>query len=345
MKRIKKMFMLTLTVGLLSMSIAFPAAAAEVLNDQYTYSVTDQTGKVTETFTYDFFGEIYENQETEFNLVKDNAVLTFTPKTDMGAFVVGYNEVDGMLEANSIPWNIDGSDELVDIVTANTAASIAFKYGMKYYELVLYNETSEEESSIYFKIESDSADQPDAWAKAEVDEAKAAGLVPSELQNNYKGKITRADFAKLIIELLKVQSGVSIDVIVALGEYDLTNNPFTDTTLKEVILANQLGIVNGKGNGLFDPNGSITRQEAAIMLMNAASVLEADVSADAAAFSDNSSIAAWATAGVEFVSTYGIMNGTGSNTFTPKGTYTRQQAFTTILRLNDMLNEMNSITE
>lgn len=69
------------------------------------------------------------------------------------------------------------------------------------------------------------------------------------------------------------------------------------------------------------------------MLTNAAKVLNQTVSGAEAAFADASSIAAWAKPSVSFVSSAGVMNGTGNNSFSPLGTYSRQQAFMTIVRL------------
>ncbi|WP_337102787.1 S-layer homology domain-containing protein [Paenibacillus sp. YIM B09110] len=117
----------------------------------------------------------------------------------------------------------------------------------------------------------------------------------------------------------------------------MNDNPFTDTKAKEVIAANKLGILNGKGSGRFDPNGSITRQEAASMLTKTAISLGYDVRADASVYADNDSIAEWASSSVDFVSEFGIMQGTGNNKFSPKGTYTRQQAYMTIWRLYNAL--------
>lgn len=328
-----------LTVCLMAFSFVVPAAAAEITNEKYTYSISEQSGEVTEKLTLDDYGDVYEDISITSTLVPKDAVLTFTSKVDMAVGVVGYTEVEGVLVAIDIPWTINGKLDPEFGLPAGTKATVTFSYGLPYYELLILDEETGDSTSFFFKAAAgtDKIEQPDGWAKPEVYGAIVAGLVPTELQNNYKQKITRADFSKLIIKLVEIKAGQTIDELLAENELDITANPFTDTSAKEVIAANKLGIVNGKGNGIFDPNGSITRQEAAIMLTNAAEGLGYDIAADASAFADGSSVASWAKAGVDFVSTYGIMNGTGNNTFSPKGTYTRQQAYMTILRLNDAL--------
>lgn len=109
--------------------------------------------------------------------------------------------------------------------------------------------------------------------------------------------------------------------------------PFTDTSDRHVVEAYQLGIVNGKSEGRFEPNASITRQEAAVMLRNTAAVLEIDAPLSVSSFADINDIAPWAKDAVDFVSSAKIMDGTGNGRFSPQGLYTRQQAYITILRI------------
>ncbi|OBZ08720.1 S-layer homology domain-containing protein [Bacillus sp. FJAT-26390] len=339
MKKGNKAFVFLLTVCLMAVSFAIPAAAAEIPKENYTFSVSKQSGEVKEKITLDDFGDIYKDLEITATIVPENTVLTFTPKVDMKASVSGYILKDGIMVRNELPWTINGKEVRTNDLKANTTVTVNFSYGLPYYELFIWDEATENTTIYYFKAEKGAVttDQPDAWAKAEVDEAIAAGLVPTELRTNYKQKITRADFSKIIIKLLEVKTGQTIDEILLENEVSLADNPFTDTAIKEVIAANLMGIVNGKGNGKFDPNGSITRQEAAIMLTNTAEVLGYETEVDASAFADSSSIASWAKPGVDFVFMFGIMKGTDSKNFSPKGTYTRQQAYITIGRLDKAL--------
>lgn len=133
--------------------------------------------------------------------------------------------------------------------------------------------------------------------------------------------------------MIEIKSGKSVDAIISEKGIAISGNPFADTTESFIINANALGIVNGKGNGTFDPNGSITRQEAAVMLTNAAKVLNQQVSVGEVAFGDASTIANWAKPSVNYVAATGVMNGTGNNSFSPKGNYSKQQAMMTIVRL------------
>lgn len=179
-------------------------------------------------------------------------------------------------------------------------------------------------------------DIPDAWAKDEAQAAINANLVPPYMQYGYKDNITRRDFAALIISLIKSETGMDIDSFLSERNPDTKNNPFIDVndTEVDVITANKLGIVNGIGNGKFNPDGEITRQEAAVMLSRAAEVLGMDISVIRASdYSDKDKVQDWAKQGVDFVSSRFIMKGIDDKNFSPMGKYTRQQAFITVLRL------------
>lgn len=176
------------------------------------------------------------------------------------------------------------------------------------------------------------------WAYDEVTAAIENDLVPSYLQNLYLNDIKRGEFCDVVIQALEAVLDKDIAEIVKekTGE-DITNYqhsyPFVDTTDTNTLAANKLGIVNGKGNGIFDPYANITRQEAAAMLMRAAKVLEMKDGGDGnTSFTDSGQIESWAVEAVEYICKAGIMNGEGE-TFNPSGSYSREQSFMTIYRL------------
>lgn len=179
----------------------------------------------------------------------------------------------------------------------------------------------------------------DSWAYEEVSQAIKNDLVPVYLQNQYKINIDRGDFAALVVTLLEQASGKDIDTLVkeetgkTINEL-LTAYPFTDTTSSDVIAANALGIINGRGNGTFDPYASITRQEAAALLMRIGKYMgKTDIDTSSTNFADKGSIQSYAVEAVNYVNALNVMKGTSDTTFSPNGTYTRQQAYITALRL------------
>ena len=166
-------------------------------------------------------------------------------------------------------------------------------------------------------------DAPSSWAAEQVNAAIAAGLVPSGLQGGYGQPITRAEFCALGAELYETVTGTEI----------AQRASFSDTTDMNVQKMAGLGVVNGVGDGTFDPNGQLTREQAATMLSRLAGAMGRPLPAGTAAFTDSASISSWAADAVGQMQESGVMGGTGDGAFTPQGAYTREQSILTILRL------------
>jgi hypothetical protein len=86
----------------------------------------------------------------------------------------------------------------------------------------------------------------------------------------------------------------------------------------------------------FDPNGLLTREQAATMLSRLANALNTPFAGSNPTFNDNSAISSWAYEAVGQMQASGVMGGTGSNNFSPKGRYTREQSVVTMLRMFDL---------
>ena len=170
-------------------------------------------------------------------------------------------------------------------------------------------------------------DTPSSWAVENVNTAVEAGIVPDTLQSAYTQATTRAEFCALAVELYETIMGTEIT----------ERATFSDTTDVNVEKMAGLGVVNGVGDGKFDPSASLTREEAATMLSRLANVMEKPLTAGTASFADNASISSWASEAVGQVQASGIMNGIEGNQFAPSDPYTREQSIVTMLRLYDFV--------
>lgn len=96
-----------------------------------------------------------------------------------------------------------------------------------------------------------------------------------------------------------------------------------------------LGVVKGREDGTFGPHDPITRQEAACMLERVYRLYAVEESAKAAPFPfpDREAIGPWAAESVDLMAEYGIMEGMEDGSFSPTTGYTREQCYTTFLRL------------
>ncbi|MBQ3054613.1 MAG: S-layer homology domain-containing protein [Oscillospiraceae bacterium] len=176
--------------------------------------------------------------------------------------------------------------------------------------------------------------------KQEVTSAITAGLVPVSLRNKYDKPILRHEFCSVIVKFIESKSNMSATTFLA-SKGKTINYTFTDTYDRNVLIANALGIVNGYGNGIFGPNRTITRQEAAAMLKRLAGVFGVYTpNSTPVTFRESATLPAWAKEGIDFVSACvdlkhnkRVMGGTGNNMFSPQGSYTREQTFMSIFRL------------
>ncbi len=164
---------------------------------------------------------------------------------------------------------------------------------------------------------------PSSWAEKEVDEAISIGLVPEALRNTYTASITRAEFCSLAIALYESFMHRTIT----------ERATFSDTSDVNVQKMAGLGVVNGVGNGKFASDSNLIRQQAATIHARLAEVMRRSLTDGSVAFADKGRIASWAYTAVGQVQASGIMNGVGDNTFSPAGSYTREQSILTILRL------------
>lgn len=101
-----------------------------------------------------------------------------------------------------------------------------------------------------------------------------------------------------------------------------------------VAWASGIGVVNGKGNGKFDPYGSITREEIATILYRYAKVKGWDVTASANlySFNDGSRTSDWAARAMQWACAKGIINGKGGGKLDPGGFATRAEVAAMIRR-------------
>lgn len=140
-------------------------------------------------------------------------------------------------------------------------------------------------------------------------------------------RISRAEFSALLARVLGLD-GTG------------TANTFSDIPdaawyKDEVTQIAALGIVAGDG-GKFRPNDSISRQEMAVMLSRAAKYVNPDLTETGQlSYTDNASIASWASAGVAQISGLKIMSGYPDGSFGGSRNSTRAEATKTLKSFMD----------
>jgi hypothetical protein len=101
-----------------------------------------------------------------------------------------------------------------------------------------------------------------------------------------------------------------------------------------IVWAYQNDIVQGMGDGLFAPTTDITREQFAAMLHRFAEFRGDDVSSGEldSTFADIDQISSWAQEAMRWANYIGLMTGTPEGTLNPRGTATRAEAATILMR-------------
>ncbi|MGG4393127.1 S-layer homology domain-containing protein [Paenibacillus thiaminolyticus] len=168
-------------------------------------------------------------------------------------------------------------------------------------------------------------DAVSSWALPGYQQAKSNGIIPLNYDHAYQSPIARSDFAKLTVKLCENMFGTPLAQGTA---------PFQDTKNADIAKAYTNGLMNGTSQTKFTPSGSITRQQAATLLMNAHALLsertgQSDSALQAAkpAFADDALIASWAKENVYKAVSLSLMSGADGQTFNPDGVLTYEQTF------------------
>ena len=168
--------------------------------------------------------------------------------------------------------------------------------------------------------------QVDGWAKDQVNEAIASGLVAGGLGEDYRVNITRAQFAATTVKLYEAMSGEKAA--------PAAENPFTDTSDPVILQAAELGFVYGITDDTFAPGSLVTREQAAAMLSRVYTKLGGEIpQVTATSFTDDGGISSYAKSSVAFMAEKGIVSGKGENRFAPGGSASVQEALSIALRM------------
>ena len=119
-------------------------------------------------------------------------------------------------------------------------------------------------------------------------------------------------------------------------------NPFTDVPngkwyTDAVAWAAENGVVNGVGDGKFEPDGSVTREQMAAILYRYAQKVGIDTSkhTELSAFPDASRVSAYARAPMQWIVAEGVIGGSrenGQDWLNPQGNATRAEVATILMR-------------
>lgn len=174
--------------------------------------------------------------------------------------------------------------------------------------------------------------QPSGWAKAEVEAAQAASLVPALTGDpGWQDSATRLQFAQLAVSLAEKATGKTLPAAPA--------GTFTDCQEAAVLKAYAAGIVTGATETTFAPNGSLTREQLATMLWRTIDYIQKETGQQVlpsggslGGYTDGSGVSAYAKEAVAALAHHGLMKGTSTTTLSPKNPCTVEQSVLLIYR-------------
>lgn len=172
------------------------------------------------------------------------------------------------------------------------------------------------------------------WAKSYIDKLSTARIINgSNGMFNPNGQTKRADVTVMLVNLL--------------GLTPEANNKFADVNASAyyapyVGTASTYGIVNGS-NGMFNPQGVISRQDTMVMIAQILKGLNLNVNADTTSlsqFGDASKVSAYANESVAILVNSGIISGNNGK-LNPTAPVTRAEMATIMSKLYDVLASAN----
>jgi hypothetical protein len=177
------------------------------------------------------------------------------------------------------------------------------------------------------------------WAKAYIDVVAAKHITSgiSETRFDPAGKVTRAQFATFLVRAL------GIDLPAYKGTF--TDVPERQWYSAYVEAVHAIGIINGVGNDRFDPNKEITREQMAVMIVNAYTYVTGQTSEAVAkdvntGFDDLDQASSWSKDAIKASFKLGIINGVNKTSYEPGMLAQRDQAATIIYKFLEAIEEL-----
>ncbi|WP_246608483.1 glycosyl hydrolase family 18 protein [Paenibacillus agaridevorans] len=172
------------------------------------------------------------------------------------------------------------------------------------------------------------------WARDAIELATASLLIAGKSETRFGAAdaITRAEFVSMITRALGILPSQGENVF---GDVD-PDSAFAG----DIAAAAAAGLIAGKSDGVFDPNGNITRQDMAVVLGRALSLAGLEGSADTTRldrFGDRDAIAGYARDAAAWLAQLGILRGVSGTAFSPTTNVTRAQATVAVIRMLESL--------
>ena len=155
------------------------------------------------------------------------------------------------------------------------------------------------------------------WSKKFIEYLDREGVInPSATTGKYEPNrdMTRAEFMRYINRAFHFTEKAEISYA------DVASNAWYYETVQ---IAAKYGYINGTGNNRMDPQGKVTREQAAVVIGRLFKADPGDISASELPFADKDQISKWAAGYIKAAADKGFLAGYSDGTFRPKQVVTR----------------------
>jgi hypothetical protein len=184
------------------------------------------------------------------------------------------------------------------------------------------------ENKVTFK----DTDSVKSWGEQPIQVVAAKGIIEGRGTEQFvpNEKVTRAEFAKMIVKAFGIENGSATESFSDVNDADWFK-PY-------VAAAANAGLINGRGETTFEPNATITRAEMATIAARALTKIRsyqevANADAQLKAFNDVANVHASLKSGIALASSLKVIEGVADKQFDPNSDSTRAQAAVMIYRL------------
>ncbi|UKS24105.1 NPCBM/NEW2 domain-containing protein [Paenibacillus sp. HWE-109] len=176
------------------------------------------------------------------------------------------------------------------------------------------------------------------WAQKDVESLASKMVIDGTTDHTYtpEMQVTRTQFAALLVRGLGLRAETTPSVFT-----DVSDNQWYAS---EVGTAAKYGLVQGVGEGRFNPDQLITREQMVVMMMKAAHLVQGELKPEAGTniqFSDQDQLSDYARSAVAEAASKGLVHGKTETTFAPQEAATRAEAAVLIKQAMQYLKLIN----
>lgn len=257
-----------------------------------------------------------------------NGVPLQSVRIDEGVKEFGSNVLyGGKFETLKLPNSISFLAVDGDLTTESFTGVTTFacEEGSYAYEYALNNDLNIMDPDTYvYPIEDLFEGQPSSWAINNIEDLARTTIFESSRYKNFQGEVNRLDFIYFLTRAYEIINLTEIEV-------SDSYQPFTDTSDLWARKAYKLGLTNGIGNGLFDPYGTLTREQASVFF-NKITYSNTTASYELL-FADDDKIASWSRDAVYRMRKMNILNGVSETEFSPQSACSTEMALVILYRV------------